>query len=150
MTAVDPGAYRREITTTSETAKKSFDDGLIWIFGFNHEMAAACFETACAEDPKCGMAYWGLAYAIGPNYNRPWTVFSRAEKIASQRRGHHALHVARTLSPQLKPVENALIEALASRYPVDPDTVNFRPWNDAFAAVTHAVHTAFPDDLDVV
>ncbi|MEO1116096.1 MAG: hypothetical protein AAFY05_27400, partial [Pseudomonadota bacterium] len=67
----DLGTYSRKITTRSAEAQRHFDMGLVWLYGYNHEAAAICFEKALASDPDCGMAHWGLAYAIGPNYNKP-------------------------------------------------------------------------------
>jgi tetratricopeptide (TPR) repeat protein len=150
MTTFNLGDYRREITTTSDIAKKHFDDGLIWIFGFNYEAAAACFEAAIEADWACGMAHWGVAFAIGPNYNKPWDVFGPEERVATLARAHAALSAARALHETLSPVENALIEALGARYPEDPRVEDFQPWTDAFAAAMRDVYKAHPDDPDVV
>ena len=54
----------------AENAQQWFDRGLAWVYGYNHEKAIVCFEQALKEDPACAMARWGIAYAIGPNYNR--------------------------------------------------------------------------------
>ena len=54
------------------------------------------------------MAYWGLAYAIGPNYNRPWDLFELEEKAAALTEAHGALDAAQALTG-LTPVEDALI-----------------------------------------
>ena len=44
--------------------------GLILCFGFNHYAAVDCFENALQLDPKWGLAHWGIAYALGENYNK--------------------------------------------------------------------------------
>lgn len=67
----DLGSFHRPITTISRAAQTWFDRGLIWTYGFNHEEAARCFEAAIRNDVNCAMAYWGLALALGPNYNKP-------------------------------------------------------------------------------
>lgn len=149
MAYFDLGSYARSVTTTSDEAQTWFDRGLRWTYGFNHEEAAACFRKAIAADPGCAMAYWGLAYAIGPNYNKPWDLFEPDEKIASLHEGHVALDTARTLSG-LAPVETALIEALATRYPTDPEIEDFGPWNDSFTAAMRPVYEAHPNDFEAV
>jgi hypothetical protein len=67
----DLGPYRRIISTQSEQAQIWFDRGLMWCFGYNHDEAVACFEKAVNADPNCAIAYWGIAYASGCNYNKP-------------------------------------------------------------------------------
>ena len=54
----------------------------MWTYGFHHEEAQVCFERVLKEDPNCAMAYWGLAYIAGPNYNRPWETFGAREAKA--------------------------------------------------------------------
>ncbi|KAJ5388997.1 tetratricopeptide repeat domain protein [Penicillium cataractarum] len=61
------GAYSRKVSTKSEAAQAWFDRGLVWCYSFNHEEAYKCFEQAVVQDRSCTMAYWGLAYAAGPN-----------------------------------------------------------------------------------
>ena len=63
-----------------------FDRGLVWTYGFNHEEAVRCFEHAVEADPDCAMAHWGIAYAVGPNYNKPWEVFDAVDLAAVARR----------------------------------------------------------------
>lgn len=148
MQYFDLGSYSREVTTTSQEAQTWFDRGLGWMYGYNHEEAVECFRRAIAVDPGCGMAYWGLAYAIGPNYNKPWDLFEPAERVEALHEAHAALASARALAG-LAPVEADLIAALASRYPTDPTIEQFGPWNDAFTDAMRPVHEAHPDDLDV-
>ena len=86
MDYYDLGSHSRKITTTSTEAQLWFDRGLIWTYGYNHEEAIACFKRALEQDPGCAMAHWGLAYAVGPNYNIPWHLLdpkSKAENLAT-------------------------------------------------------------------
>ena len=65
----DMGDYTRPVTTDSRLAQKYFDQGLKFIYGFNHDEAVRSFTKATELDPGCAMAWWGIAYAQGPNYN---------------------------------------------------------------------------------
>jgi len=71
MERYDLGRVGRSVTTSSETAQLWFDQGLTWLYGYNHEAATRCFRQALAADPDCAMAQWGIAAASGPNYNLP-------------------------------------------------------------------------------
>ena len=84
----DLGDFHRAVTTGSAAAAIWFDRGLIWTYGFNHEEAVVCFERAAAADPDCAMAYWGIAYALGPNYNKPWEFFDEADLRTTVARTH--------------------------------------------------------------
>ena len=149
MQYFDLGDYSRAVTTTSDEAQTWFDRGLRWTYGYNHEEAAECFRKAIAADPGCAMAYWGLAYAIGPNYNKPWDLFEPDERVAALDEAHAALAAATALT-EVSPVERAMVDALAARYPADPAIDDFAPWNDAFTDAMRPIYAAHPDDLDVV
>ena len=106
----DLGGFHQVVTTKSADAQTWFDRGLAMCYGFNHEEAARCFERALENDPGMPMAYWGLAYAWGPNINNMETPPHQiAQAELSLRLAQ--LHVARTTE-----VERDLIEALARRY----------------------------------
>jgi hypothetical protein len=96
-TTFDLGRYGRPVATTSSEAQAAFDRGLVWLCGYNHEAAAEAFKEAIAADPACGAAYWGLAHAIGPNYNNPWEFFDAEERSATLDRAHGAIADARAL-----------------------------------------------------
>jgi len=146
----DLGRYSRVVTTSSPEAQAAFDRGLVWLFGYNHEAAAEAFEQAAIADPGCGAALWGFAYAIGPNYNKPWEFFDAEERRTALARAHEAIKSAKALAGDLSPVEKDLIEALAERYPTDPGIEDYGPWNDAFSEAMRKVYAAHPNDLDVV
>ncbi len=149
MAYYDLGSYSRKITTTSEDAQLWFDRGLVWTYGYNHEEAIACFEKALAVDSACAMAHWGIAYAIGPNYNKPWEAFEEGEKPAALALANQSIAKARALADQVSPVERDLIEAITHRYPQDPAVEDYCPWNDAYADAMRKVHENHGGDLDI-
>jgi tetratricopeptide (TPR) repeat protein len=142
------GTHTRPVTTASRDAQTWFDRGLIWLYGYNHEAAIDCFERALAADPDCAIAHWGIAYAVGPNYNKPWATFEPEERVASVERAHESLKAALALGDRQTQADRALIEALTKRCPESP-VEDFAPWNDAFAAAMRDVQHAHPDDLDI-
>ena len=149
MSYYDLGTYSRPVTTASSDAQVWFDRGLAWLYGYNHEAAIDCFRQALAADEGCAMAHWGIAYAIGPNYNKPWEAFEDDEKPACLTMAAEAIAAANQVRSSLKPAEQALIDAVAKRYPDDAGIEEFAPWNDAYADAMRQVHAAHPDDLDV-
>jgi tetratricopeptide (TPR) repeat protein len=150
MDYFDLGNHSRKISTQSAKAQMWFDRGLIWIYGYNHEEAISCFEHTLNEDPGCAMAHWGIAYAIGPNYNKPWEAFEEDERPAALARANAAIEAASLLANQLMPIEKALIDALATRYPKDTNCVDLSSFNDAFANAMREVNKNYPDDLDIL
>ncbi|TNE46681.1 MAG: hypothetical protein EP341_09910 [Sphingomonadales bacterium] len=149
MKYYDLGTYTRPVTTSSEEAQSWFDRGLIWTYAYNHEAALECFRKAVAADPKCAMAHWGIAYCIGPNYNKPWETFEEDEKPDCIAIARTAISEALGLVDQVSPVERALIEAIPERYPASSSIEDFSPWNDGFAVAMRQVHASFGEDLDV-
>ena len=115
MEYYDLGDYTRKITTSSKDAQLWFDRGLAWTYGYNHEEAINCFRKAIAADSGCAMAYWGIAYCIGPNYNKPWEGFEEDEKPDCIKLAKSSIEAATALLDQVSPVERALIEADTSR-----------------------------------
>ena len=65
------GNWRHTVSTKNAQAQAFFDQGLRLIYAFNHDEAARSFQRAGELDPKLAMAYWGVAEAVGPNYNDP-------------------------------------------------------------------------------
>ncbi|WP_330281115.1 hypothetical protein [Streptomyces sp. NBC_00588] len=151
MTYYDLGSHGRRVTTTSAEAQMWFDRGLNWTYAFNHEEAVRCFEAAAAADPGCAMADWGVAYALGPNYNKPWEFFGEQDLVRTVERTHAAVERAHEKAAGATPVEQALVGALRARYPqqraLDAETCSV--WNTAYADSMRDVHQLAPDDLDV-
>ncbi|MBV7694716.1 hypothetical protein [Streptomyces sp. TRM70350] len=143
------GTHTRPVTTSSPEAQLWFDRGLIWTYAFHHEEAVSCFEAAAAADPDCAMAHWGIAYALGPNYNKPWEAFDAQELVRTVDRTHAAVERAHEKSADATPVERALIEALRARYPRSEAVEDCSVWNEPYADRMRAVYDLAPDDLDI-
>ena len=112
----DLGPWSRKVSTNSDAAQRWFDRGLNWNFAFNHDEAVACYRRAAEADPSCAMARWGIAYAMGPFYNRAWIRYSDAEIAEVLPVCHDAAKAARSLAGDATPAERTLIQALAKRY----------------------------------
>ena len=145
----DLGACGRPVTTGSPEAQRWFDRGLAWTYGYHHEEALACFRRAIEADPDCAMAWWGVAYAAGPNYNKPWEAFDEEDAARSLAAAHEASARAAALAPDAAPAERALIGALRHRYPSPAPAADMAPWNDGYAAAMRAVHAGHGEDPDV-
>ena len=106
----DLGTFTRPITTKSPEAQRYFDQGLAFLYGFNHDEAIRAFQRAAELDPDAAMAHWGVALANGPHINNPVLPPERSEAA------YAALARARAASANASPIEKALIVALTSRY----------------------------------
>lgn len=139
----DLGNFHRKVTTKSKTAQAYFDQGMRFIFAFNHDEATRSFAKAAELDPKCASCLWGVALTLGPNYNMPMMAEARAKV------GWTAVEKAKALPAT--PVEHALILALEARFdkakPLDPATGPARL--DAYADAMKKVAARHPNDLDV-
>src|SRR4030095_16716216 len=65
------GDYHHPVTTTSKDAQRYFDQGLTLTYAFNHPEAIRSYTEAARLDPKCAMAWWGVALSSGPQINQP-------------------------------------------------------------------------------
>ncbi|KAL6410317.1 hypothetical protein AUP68_06734 [Ilyonectria robusta] len=146
----DLGTYHRQVTAATDDSQTWFDRGLVWAYAFNHEESVVCFERAIESDASCAMAYWGLAYSVGPNYNKQWSFFDDTDLAIAVGRGYKAAQLALANMAHVTPVEQALIKALQFRYPQEQPAPNCGAWNQGFADAMGTVYAAFVDDLDVI
>lgn len=129
------------IATKNPEAQQYFDQGLNYIFAFNHEEARRSFEKAAELDPLAPMPLWGVALAVGPNYNDIDIGHERATKAML------ALEQARRLAVNAPAEERGYVEALSSRYGKDASgapEVRGQAYANAMAALTKQ----FPADPD--
>jgi tetratricopeptide (TPR) repeat protein len=138
MTGV--GNAHHPVSTSNPEAQKFFDQGLRLIYDFNHDEAARSFQRATELDAKLAIAYWGIAEAVGPNYNDP-----ASEDRFKQ--AHEAIQKAVDLSSNASPSEQAYIQAMARRFPADSKADLRRAAEDYHDAMRE-VSKKYPDDLD--
>ena len=145
----DLGAYHRAVDTPSPPAQVWFNRGLVWAYAFNHEEAIRCFERALQCDADLAIARWGIAYAIGPNYNKAWEAFDPVDLASSLARAR--MELQRAADGRASVVERGLIEALTARFPTDdPDDADaLAAGHTAYADAMAALAAAYPGDVDV-
>jgi len=126
--------------TATPLAQKYFDQGLRLYYGFNHEEAIRAFSEAARLDPRCAMAWWGVAIASGPNINLPMDPGGAA-------RANEAIAKAKAAASGVSEAERAYIDALAARYSEDP-SVSRAGLDSAYANAMGALSKRYPDDVD--
>ncbi|KAJ5401331.1 uncharacterized protein N7487_007227 [Penicillium crustosum] len=145
----DLSSFGHTITTTSADAQIWFNRGLIWVYSFNHMEGAYCFEQAIAHDPACAMAYWGLAYAVGPNYNKPWETFDQGDLHTCVQRGYDASRQAKKYAGNATLLEQALIDAIQFRFPTNQPAADYPALNKGYAVAMKPVYDEFGSDLNI-
>lgn len=107
------GAGHHPIATSNTEAQKFFDQGLALVYAFNHAEAARSFQRAAELDPKEPMPHWGIALALGPNYN------ADVLDAAAEKASYEEVQKARALYANAPEVERAYVDALARRFTMD-------------------------------
>ena len=134
------GDLHHPVSTSNPQAQQFFDQGLRLIYAFNHDEAGHSFQRAAELDPKLAMAYWGIAEAVGPNYNDP----ASDDRFKA---AHDAIQKALDLSGNGSAIEKAYIEAMVKRFPGDPKADRRKAAEDYRDAMRELVKQ-YPDDLD--
>lgn len=138
------GPIHHTITTRSPVAQRWFDQGLAQLFGFAHEDAIRSFQKALTIDPTMAMAYWGIAYAYGPNIN-----LAMSARAADQ--ANRAIAQAKQLASNASQSEQDYIAALAVRYSDDPTVQPLGPKsrqqiNEGYYAAMKRLMATYPED----
>ena len=134
------GEVHHPVSTKNSQAQQFFDQGLKFVFGFNHDEARRSFQRAAELDPKLAMAWWGVALTLGPNYNLP-------VDPAREKAGYDAVQRALASQENASDPERAYINALSVRYSNDPKADLHRLDLDYKNAMLKLVQR-YPDDLD--
>src|SRR5947208_14998184 len=134
------GDLHHPVSTSNAEAQKFFDQGLRFIYAFNHDEAARSFGHAAELDPKLAMAYWGVAEAVGPNYNDP----ASDDRF---KQAHEAIQKAVGLSANASPSERDYIQAMAKRFPEEPNA-DRKKSAEEYRDAMREVMKKYQDDLD--
>lgn len=167
-------------TSLNASAKKWFRCGMVWMFGYNHEEAIACFERACqcigdgttvvGDQVVVVLSRWLIAYCEGPNYNKPWPAFGddQARRTAISK-ARTSIAAAQTAFGRLDQsygyhgLLTSLISAIEQRYGSQGSDLSWfdgvltedelSRWNDRFAEAMEEllnVHQSVKEDLDLL
>ncbi len=134
------GNLHHPVSTSNPEAQKYFDQGLTMVYGFNHAEAIKAFQKAAELDPNLAMAYWGIGYGLGPNYN--------LDADADQKKqAYEAVQKALQLMVNASDAEKDYINALSKRYSSDPKA-DQKVLNGEFRVAMRELAKKYPDDLD--
>ena len=137
------GPHHRAVATHSAEAQSYFDQGLAFLYAFNHDEAIRSFRQAAEIDPECAMAWWGIAYANGPHINNP--VVPPEREAEAFEAAYRAASLAASLD---EGADQALIDAVTTRY-ASPQPGDRGPLDAAYAAAMAEVYQQYPGDGDV-
>ncbi|SFR49455.1 hypothetical protein SAMN04490243_2260 [Robiginitalea myxolifaciens] len=136
------GNYTFEGYSGNAEAKPFFDQGVRLTFAFNHAEAHRSFLEASRLDAESAMAFWGQAYALGPNIN---------DQLPDQQRKEaawEALQQALSLKGGASEMERDLISALEARYSDDWER-DQEELNANYLLAMEAVREKYPNNADV-
>jgi tetratricopeptide (TPR) repeat protein len=134
------GGVNHPVTTKNAQAQGFFNQGLAYIYAFNHAESIKAFKRAAELDPNLAMAYWGAALAMGSNYNL-------TADAAQLRSAYENLQKAITLAPKASARDRAYIDALSHRYSADPET-DRQKLAVAYKTAMGELVKKYPDDLE--
>ena len=139
------------VSTQSDAAQVWFGRALVWTYCFNHDEAIFCYQQVAAHDDACAMAYWGLSFCSGPNYNKTWALFDKADRLHALRMTHAYSQEALQRAAGATDWEQALIAALALRYPDDSPSRDTAACDRAYADAMRGVYQRFGrDSFDII
>jgi hypothetical protein len=134
------GRLHHRIATKSHDAQRFFDQGLTFVYGFNHDEAIRAFRRAAELDPASPMPHWGIALALGPNINLD--VDPEREKAAYDE-AQRALALAATAPAP----ERGYVNALVTRYSNDPKA-DLKALAVQYKDAMRDLVNQYPNDLD--
>jgi tetratricopeptide (TPR) repeat protein len=134
------GDINHPVSTNNPEAQKFFNQGLGFIYAFNHAEAINSFKQAAKLDPQLAMAYWGIAISLGSNYNVPADGPALVQAYSN-------LQKAIELAPKASEHDRAYIDALSKRYSSDVSADKHKLEVDYKNAMGE-LSKNYPDDLD--
>ena len=124
-------------TSCTPAAQKLFNQGMIYQHSFWYRASQRTFEDVLKADPKCAMAYWGIAISLLYNPHAP----PPPENLPL---GLDAVQKGKALNVQTER-ERDYIEAIGAMY-VDYDKVDHRTRVQKYLKATEQVALKYPKD----
>ena len=120
-------------------AQRQFNRAVAWLHSFEYEEAEKAFAQVASTDPRCGMAYWGVAMS---NYHPIWAPPNAAEL----KRGREAAEKARSVGARTRR-ERDYIAAIWKFYE-DSDRLDHRTRALAYGDAMSELHRRHPSDRE--
>lgn len=136
------GHYHFEISSTNDSSRIYFDQGLSLYYGFHSSEAAASFRAAERFDNNCSICIWGQALAEGPYFN-DLGYYSMPDDLPL------VLQSMERKSSMASGKEKDLIQAMQQRYFIKGDNGQRKSLNRRYAEAMKNLISKYPDDLDV-
>jgi tetratricopeptide (TPR) repeat protein len=127
-------------TSCNEAAQSYFDRGMRFQHSFWYRESKSNFEEALRVDPKCAIAYWGIAQSLMANPFNPTPPKNLAE-------GRALIQKAIQLGAGTER-ENDLLRAIGAFY-ADFETQNQRTRAQSYAKAMESVARRYPNDDEV-
>jgi tetratricopeptide (TPR) repeat protein len=136
------GHYSWKVSSASDSAQLYFNQGLSMYYAFHSIEAIASFTKATEIDPKCAMAWYGKALAMGPtiNYENGYRPPSGAYEAAVK---------SKALSANCTALEKDLINAIQHRYSADT-SMNVKQLRINYANAMQLAYEKHQDNVDAV
>ena len=123
--------------TCAPSQSAAFDHAVALLHSFGYERAENAFNAVAVAEPRCAMAYWGVAMS---NYHPVWGPQSPAEF----ERGQAAARKARDLAPA-DDRERAYVDAIGAFY-IESAPRPHPERVQAFAAAMSKLAASYPND----
>jgi tetratricopeptide (TPR) repeat protein len=127
------------LVSCSEAAGKQFNRAVAWLHSFEYEEAERAFTAVSVADPRCGMAYWGVAMS---NYHPIWAPPTPAEL----KKGVAAVERAQAAGAQTER-ERDYIAAIAVFYK-GSDKLDHKTRALAYSEAMEKVYHRYPKDRE--
>ncbi len=122
-----------------EKSKADFNLAIELLHSFEYDESEKVFARIIDENPKCAMAYWGVAMC---NFHALWTAPTEAELL----KGSKAIEIAQTITGKSKR-ESDYINAIAIFYK-DWKTIDHLKRCTSYEKAMEKIHTTYPEDKE--
>jgi tetratricopeptide (TPR) repeat protein len=148
----DVGKFNITVSTGSSEAQTWFNRAMIWTYCFNHGEAITCYEQAISHDENLAIAYWGVSFCSGPNYNKTWRLFDEKDRLNAINVSYNYSQQALQRAGNATPWERALIEALTSRFPNNNPDRDLAACDISYADAMRDMYKRFgkEDDFNII
>ena len=135
------GNYHFPISSSVDSARLYFDQGLSLYYSYHPNEALSSFEEAAKLDPNSAIAYWGQALSLGPYYNGYG--YAMPDEVPSVLSAMNAKILGATEK------EKDLLAAMKLRYNSEGDSGQRIKLNRSYAEAMRSLVNKYPNDPDI-